>query len=343
MAKEFSAMAHRNIPEEPTSITAGSVTVNVLGDAAEAGRAASAAVIAEALRARSQGKKVALWLMAAPSAFEFYRAFTESAEGDNEVADLAKTATYYQFDDYPISRESDRFPVTFRSLLENRFVAPVRRAAGGIGTFNYLELTGDEKRDNTVMGEYRDLLLHSLRDPSTEVIQVKGIGMDGHWAFHGAETPLNTQAGIIRVPMGEANRHQQMNDWPQYFRRLEDIPTHAVTCTVALLLMADVIIDIAPQAEKAYSVLACYGTDEILPALPSSALKNHPRASAFVTRDSASALVQLRALREADPDARLPASTVESLKALWLDPDEPGQSERNVASMMQVLAELRLV
>ena len=120
------------------------------------------------------------------------------------------------------------------------------------------------------MGEYRDRLLSVLDDPGSVVVQVKGIGMDGHWAFHGSETPIDASADIIRVPMGEANRHQQMIDWPEYFRRIEEIPEHAVTCTVELLLKADVIVDVVPQAEKEYAVLACYGDSTVSPAVPSS-------------------------------------------------------------------------
>ncbi len=325
------------------TISAGPVSIHILADEESMGRAAADAAISAGQTALERGQDVSFWLMAAPSAFAFYRAFIDRAASDEKVAALAREADYFQLDDYPISRASDRFPVTFRHLLEERFFGPLQTAVGGVGPVHLLDLTGTEQSDDRVMGAYRDHLLSVLDDPGSVVVQVKGIGMDGHWAFHGAETPIDAPADIIRVPMGEANRHQQMIDWPEYFRRIEEIPEHAVTCTVELLLQADVIVDVVPQAEKEYAVLACYGDSTVSPAVPSSALKRHQTSASYLTEAAARALVELRALRENDCAARLAADTVSRLRTLWQDSKDPERTARNVGTMKAVLGDLGFV
>jgi hypothetical protein len=153
-------------------------------------------------------------------------------------------------------------------------------------------------------------------DPNTFLVLLKGIGMDGHWGFHGSETPLDRAPGIIRVPMNEANIHQQLLDWPEYFRSESDVPRHAYTCDVALFLKAHLIIDNVPQKSKMYSDARHVRYDEVI-QYPSSAIKRHPNSHAFLTSDSAAALLELRHIRAHYPSARLSEIGCVSSTRLW--------------------------
>jgi 6-phosphogluconolactonase/glucosamine-6-phosphate isomerase/deaminase len=319
---------------------AGLTEVRVERDASAMG-VATAAFVADAMkRAAARGERPALWLMAAPSAFPFYAAFTALAAGDAALAALCRTAIWYQFDDYPIARGDPRFPITFRHLLETRFFGPLQNACGELSGARLLEIGGED--EERVCVEYARQILATAADPRCCLIEVKGTGMDGHWGFHGSETPLDAAPAVIEVPMNAANVHQQKLDWPAYFKCDADVPAYARTCTVSLLMRARTIIDNVPQPSKAYSVLAAYGNDAVTASLPSTALKRHSDSHAFLTADSAWALVAYRRAVARDPRARLAPSIVERLEALWSSGDADATAA-NVAQMRSVLDELGML
>lgn len=201
-----------------------------------------------------------------------------------------------------------------------------------------MELDGTEG-DARVIEEYRKTVLRALEDPGTFVVELKGIGMDGHWGFHGSETPLDTPPQIIRVPMNSQNIHQQKLDWPQYFKTDADVPQFAYSFTVSAFLKADFIIDNVPQPTKEFSVLATYGTETVLNEIPSSALKNHPHAMAVLTEASARALLEYRDILLRGETA-LPPDTLKRLRLLWKSPDRPEVEEENIRKMEEVLKKL---
>ncbi len=319
---------------------AGATKVHVLPDAASMGLASARLALEAMHEAHLAGKKPVLWLMAAPSGFAFYRAFVDLCAANPAYAALCAETEFFQFDDYPIARGDRRFPITFRHLLESRLFEPLERVVGELKGIHLLELgQGDEHQ---VAEAYARRLLAIAEDPKTFLVQLKGIGMDGHWGFHGSETPLDRAPGIIRVPMNEANIHQQMLDWPEYFHKESDVPRHAYTCDVALFLKARLIIDNVPQTSKMYSVLATYGTDEVIQDIPSSAIKRHPNSHAFLTADSAAALLELRRIRAHDPAAHLSEEWLRRLDALWGSEDTESAA-RNIAIMRRVLRKLGVI
>ncbi len=328
------------LPESVSKFLSGLTTVYVEKDAAAMG-AKSALLIADTMKsAFRSGRKSALWLMAAPSGFAFYDAFIGLCARDPELAGLCRDASYFQFDDYPVPRGDKRFPITFRHLLETRFFGPLAKICGPLPGVRLLEI--GNKSDDKVAADYANRLMRTADDPSTCLIQLKGIGMDGHWGFHGDETPLETPPAIMKVAMNKANIHQQKLDWPEYFARDKDVPAHAYTGNVALFLKADLIVDNVPQASKAYSVLATYGTDTVIPQVPSTALKRHPASHAFLTRDSASALLEFRARRIKDFSAVLSPEMVAKLEKLW-DSGNPEARSENIAKMRTVLRDLGML
>lgn len=326
-------------------LTAGSTKIHITQTAREMGEKSARMAIGAMLEAKSDGRTPVLWLMAAPSGFEFYRAFIEQCSQDKDLARLCTETKYYQFDDYPVPRGDSRFPITFRHLLETRFFGPLSKVTGNLRDVHLLEVGSPD--DESVAERYAAELLGLAADDRHFLIQLKGIGMDGHYGFHGAETPLDHPAGIIKVRMNPANVHQQMLDWPQYFPTEESVPKYAYTCDVALFLKAGLIIDNVPQAAKMYSVLAAYGTGEVIPEIPSSAVKRHANSHAFLTRDAGAALAAFRSARAIDPEAKLAPEWLARLDALWkadgTKPESKDAEARNVAEMRHVLAKLDII
>lgn len=316
---------------------AKNVHISVSEDEAAMGRLAAEKAAEAAKQAVEAGKKVALWLMAAPSGFAFYSAFADLAAADSALAGILRKARYFQFDDYPIGRGDPRFPITFRHLLETKFFGPLEAITGPLPGKRLLELN-DDAGDAAVIDAYGRSLLDVLEDDEWLVIEIKGIGMDGHWGFHGKETPLDEAAGFIRVPMNPQNIQQQLLDWPKYYASAADVPASAVTADVALFMKADLILDLVPQASKAFAVLACYGPESVSPLVPSSELKLHPNAYSFLTAFSAEALTEYR-LR-GSPDRPVSDRMLEKLKAAWRNPGNPDEERRNVEEMLRVLKEV---
>lgn len=329
-------MTAKRTPE----FTCGTVSIHVSADDAQMGERTAAAVVQEMKEQSKAGRPLVLWLMAAPSAFPFYRSLIRLAAGDAGLRGILRATHFFQFDDYPIARSGAQFPATFRHLLETRLYAPLAEVCGQLPHLHPLELDGTAG-DAAVQRRYRDDLLE-LRQGGAFILQLKGTGMDGHWGFHGAETPLDQEPGMIVVPMNGQNIRQQMLDWPQLFPTPGHVPASAATFNVPMFLLADRIIDNTPQPSKEYAVLAAYGTGEVVPEIPSSALKRHPRAEAHITAAAARALLELRAGRQRDPDYRLCPETRERLAALWRDPHDAAAEQRNRAQMNTVLARLGL-
>jgi glucosamine-6-phosphate deaminase len=321
----------------------GNTSIFLMDSDVTMGKEAAWKVLNRLMAALGMGEKPVLWLMAAPSGITLYRWLVKIAREHRNMGLTLASTEIYQFDDYPISRESERFPVTFRHLLEEQLITPLREQAGIEVTWHPLELEGDEKRDQEIIAEYQRELMGVLEDEKTHVTEVKGTGMDGHWGFHGAETPLDMDPALITVPMSAENTHQQMIDWPQYFRTPEDVPQYAVTCNVAMFLKADMIVDVVPQPTKQYAVLAAYGTEDVIPEIPSSAIARHPESTAFITRSAGEALRIFREGREKDRAYTLNGDMLEQLRDLWRDEKNPGQAEESIRTMEEVLRKLGVI
>lgn len=320
-------------------LSAGKVKIYVEPDEAAMGRRTADAVAGELKGAAARGKEPVLWLMAAPSGFAFYKAFIALCRSDRELCALMKGTRFYQFDDYPVGRGDPKFAVTFRALLEERFFSPLQEVCGKLERIQLMELTG-RAGDDRVAASYAESLLGLLEDESCFVAQIKGIGMDGHWGFHGSETPLGEAPKIIKVPMKGQNIHQQKLDWPQYFKTDSDVPRHAYSFTVSAFMKADFVIDNVPQGSKIFSVLAAYGNEAVANEVPSSALKEHPNAVAVLTDKSAEILCEYREALSRGGASKISRSMHERLTAIWREPDNPAAQRQNTEAMDKVLKKL---
>ncbi len=309
--------------------------ITIVADEVAMGENAASLVVENLKKATAEDKKTVMWMMAAPSGFSFYASFIKAVENDEQLQKIVKNTLFFQFDDYPVGRTDSRFPITFRHLLETNFFLPLEKIVGPLKGKTLLELDGTDK-DKITIADYQNKLLSVLKDPLFYVIEVKGIGMDGHWGFHGSETPLDNPPALMKVPMNTLNIQQQMLDWPQYFPNEESVPKEAITANVALFMLADMIVDLVPQKGKAFSILATYGPKEVSPLIPSSKLKEHENSYAFLTEVGSWALLEYRKSNKSSLDN----SIIEKLKEIWENKSNPTLQQHNEQKMVEILSSL---
>lgn len=111
-----------------------------------------------------------------------------------------------------------------------------------------------------------------------------GIGENGHLAFNDPPVADFNDPYLVKVvALDEACRQQQVNDG--CFEKLAQVPTHAITLTIPMLLRAAYIGCVVPGERKAKAV---YNTlhQEMIPAYPSTILRSHGCTSLFVDKAS---------------------------------------------------------
>ena len=111
-----------------------------------------------------------------------------------------------------------------------------------------------------------------------------GIGSNGHLAFNDPPADFEDPLTVKTVKLDRRCRQQQVDDG--CFAALDDVPTHALTITLPGLLAGHAVFCTVPGAFKAEAV---YRTlfNPINPMCPATALRQHPRCSLYLDRDSA--------------------------------------------------------
>ncbi len=111
-----------------------------------------------------------------------------------------------------------------------------------------------------------------------------GIGENGHLAFNDPPADFETQEPYLIVELDEACRRQQVGEG--WFDALEQVPTQAISMSIAQIMKADKILCSVPDSRKAEAV---HNTVEgsVTPAVPASILQQHPDTTLVL--DSASA------------------------------------------------------
>ncbi len=112
-----------------------------------------------------------------------------------------------------------------------------------------------------------------------------GIGVNGHLAFN--EPYQWTIDDLVRVRtahLDTASRQQQVDDG--CFASLAEVPTRAMTLTVAAVLASRHLVVMVPGAHKADAVARTVD-GPVIPAVPASALQTHPAATLFLDRAAA--------------------------------------------------------
>ncbi|MDR1675053.1 MAG: glucosamine-6-phosphate deaminase [Tannerella sp.] len=114
-----------------------------------------------------------------------------------------------------------------------------------------------------------------------------GIGENGHVAFNDPHVAdFNDPVWVKQVELDMACRHQQVNDG--CFATLDDVPTHALTLTIPVLMRASRLFCMVPGPTKARAVWHTLH-DAISEHIPATCLRLHPYATLYVDTDSAPA------------------------------------------------------
>lgn len=115
-----------------------------------------------------------------------------------------------------------------------------------------------------------------------------GIGENGHIAFNDPHVAQFDDPHLVKmVDLDEKCRKQQVNDG--CFPCLEEVPSHALTLTIPVLLKGKYLFCMVPAKTKAWAV---YHTihDPVSEAVPATCLREHEQAWMYVDRDSAGML-----------------------------------------------------
>ncbi|PHS04322.1 MAG: glucosamine-6-phosphate deaminase [Blastopirellula sp.] len=179
--------------------------------------------------------------------------------------------TVFHLDDYiGLSRDH---PASFTNYLNQRFVKRVPNlghfeAINGTAADTTIEIT----RLNTAI--------------KTEPIDVAfiGIGENGHLAFNDPPANFETKIPYLRVSLDHACRTQQVSEG--WFDALKDVPSEAITMSIAQILSAHAIICTVPDERKAAAV---YGAIEgrVTNLCPASALQGHENTWLFLDKSAA--------------------------------------------------------
>jgi glucosamine-6-phosphate deaminase len=303
-------------PEPLHQLDAGNARIYVYPDAEQMGLATAINIAAHQLRLFEDKGSCSIMIMAAPSAFSFYRSYQNVVFSSPALQKALYETHLFQFDDYALPVHH---PVSFRFLLMEHFLAPIARFCDSRKVHLFQADVSDTEK---ACREYGQAILEAGPD-----LQIKGVGEDGHWGFHEPGIPLDGEPKFMRVKLAEANVAQQMRDHPKLFPTADRVPRYAYTANVPLFLRTRVLIeDNVPQPSKAFAVLAAYGNGVVKDRVPSSALKGQASAVIRLTAVSAWALLEYRQ-----------SGVVSSEMLRRLDASLSGSEEREIGQSVDVI------
>jgi glucosamine-6-phosphate deaminase len=112
-----------------------------------------------------------------------------------------------------------------------------------------------------------------------------GVGTNGHLAFNDPPADLDDPLAVKVVELDRMCREQQVSDG--CFAAMEDVPERAITLTVPTLLAGRELFCSVPGHHKSVAVKAMMESS-ISGACPATALRNHPRCTVYLDRESSS-------------------------------------------------------
>ena len=146
---------------------------------------------------------------------------------------------------------------------------------------HYIDITAKDPEKEAA--RYGELLKAHPAD-----IVLMGIGENGHIAFNDpAVADFRDKQTVKAVALDEICRNQQVNDG--CFRRLEDVPTHALTVTIPALTAAPWLFCVVPAASKANAVKETL-TGRIDEHCPASILRVRKNSALYLDEKSSALL-----------------------------------------------------
>ena len=127
-----------------------------------------------------------------------------------------------------------------------------------------------------------------LREHPTDIIFL-GIGENGHIAFNDPPVADFNDPKDVKVVELEARcRQQQVNDG--CFAKLEDVPTHAYTLTIPLMMRAKRLLMVVPTKLKAQAIRDTV-RGPITTEVPASVTRTHPGGITLYTDEAGASLL----------------------------------------------------
>jgi glucosamine-6-phosphate deaminase len=171
----------------------------------------------------------------------------------------------------------ENHPASFRRYLRENLTQRVP-------LLRFYEIAATDGDPRNVCRDYANLL--RAHEP---LLCLLGIGENGHLAFNDpGEADFNDPDDVKIVSLDQACRQQQVNEG--WFPTLADVPPRAVTLTIPMLLRVPTLIASVPGVRKAHIVKRTL-EEPVSTQCPSTILRTHPNAIAFLDRESAAEIV----------------------------------------------------
>lgn len=135
---------------------------------------------------------------------------------------------------------------------------------------------------NATCQEYSQKLLEGPID-----FVLLGIGANGHLAFNDPPADLKDPLWVKVVTLDDVCRQQQVDDG--CFATFDEVPQTAISLTVPMLLRGERLFCCVPGSTKSNAVRSMV-YDPISGDCPATALREHPRCTVYLDRDSSSEL-----------------------------------------------------
>ncbi len=182
--------------------------------------------------------------------------------------------TAFHLDEYAGLPKSH--PASFRRYLIERFV---HKLPGPLEEFHQISGEGDLAAE---CARLAGLIAGHRVD-----VAFIGIGENGHLAFNDPPADFETRQPYLVVELDEACRRQQLGEG--WFASIDDVPRRAISMSIRQIMAARAIICTVPDRRKAQAVRAAI-QGPVGPRVPASILQQHPAATVYLDRDSASLL-----------------------------------------------------
>lgn len=171
----------------------------------------------------------------------------------------------------------ENHPASFRRYLRENLTrrVPLR---------HFYEIAGTNGDPRKTCHDYADLL--RAHPP---LLCLLGVGENGHLAFNDpGEAHFKDPEAVKIVSLDETCRQQQVNE--RWFSALDEVPQKAITLTIPTLLRVPTLILSIPGPRKAHIVKRTL-EEPVSTRCPSTILRTHPNAIAFLDRESAAEIV----------------------------------------------------
>ncbi len=113
--------------------------------------------------------------------------------------------------------------------------------------------------------------------------QVLGIGSNGHIGFNEPGSSIGSMTRMVKLT------ENTIKDNSRFFKRMQDVPTKAISMGIGTVLRCKKIVLVANGANKV-DALAKAIEGPITATVPASALQLHPNVTFVVTQDAATGL-----------------------------------------------------